>query len=761
MPVRPLRRNGRALAVAATLAALLLPELAVLPALASTIQYGCIEAADVVTCTYTIALADNRFSVPAGVTSVHAVVVGGAGAGRPLVDGSAGGRGAIVTGDLAVTPGDVLLAKVGGNAQLWSGGLNGGGNGDAGCQAGGGGGASDIRASSGLVQSRRLVAAGGGGAGCNTNGAGDGSTDGGDAGMPGHPGSFASPNVNGGAGRAGCADLLFPCTNGGSAGVGDYENGSGGASSGIEPAGGVGGPGYAGIGVSDTGGGGGGGGGWSGGGGGGGGGYGLVAGDIGEGSGGGGGGGSSYTGGATNASVALDDTGIPSITISYTPPGFNVESASSTGTTSVTVTFDAPPDAAQAATLANYSVPGLTLAGAPSLVGTTVTIATSTQAAQPYLVTVSNVTRASDAEPLTVDSAGFTGTAAGTLPVASVSPASLSFGNVRVGVESTAQEVTVSADSNGGSLHLDQLATVGTNANDFVLGSDTCSAATLAPGTSCTLEVTFLPAARGVRSATLRVPDDAADSPQDVALSGTGVAPIAQVSPASIDFGTMSVGTTSGHRTVTVTNVGDAGQNLVLSSETITGANASDFAFAGDTCITQFIAAGSSCTIDLTFTPGAAGARSATLTISDNGLASPHTVSLSGTGGTPTADLAVSISASLSKVKGASAVTYTITVLNAGPATAAAILINDSLSSQTTFVSAAISNGTCVTPVAGASGVVSCSLASLSSGSSSPVQIVVTVIARRTSITNTVTISASTSDPNLANNTAAITVRVK
>jgi uncharacterized repeat protein (TIGR01451 family) len=231
------------------------------------------------------------------------------------------------------------------------------------------------------------------------------------------------------------------------------------------------------------------------------------------------------------------------------------------------------------------------------------------------------------------------------------------------------------------------------------------------------------------------------------------------VTPSSIDFGTLAVGSTSGHRTVTITNTGNT--NLTIAVETITGPNASDFAFASDHCVTNFIAAGSSCTIDLTFTPSAAGPRSATLTISDNGLGSPHTVPLSGTGGTPSADLAVSISASPNPVRTGQKVSYTITVFNAGPSTAMGILINDTLSSQSTFVSATMTGGTCVTPVRGASGVVSCSLGSLANGSSQPITIVVTVIAKKLSITNTVTVSAATADPNPANNTASITTRIK
>jgi hypothetical protein len=86
-----------------------------------------------------------------------------------------------------------------------------------------------------------------------------------------------------------------------------------------------------------------------------------------------------------------------------------VLSASSASTSTVTVTFDAPPDATTATTLANYTIPNLTLSGKVTLNGSTVTLNTTSQTATQYTVTVANVTRASDAEPLTNASATFTG----------------------------------------------------------------------------------------------------------------------------------------------------------------------------------------------------------------------------------------------------------------------------------------------------------------------------------------------------------------
>ena len=149
---------------------------------APALPAGCTQSGLTVTCTYTSGT--NEFVVPNAVTSIHVVAVGGAGAcGMNLVDEctSSGGFGARVTADLTVTPGGTLFAAVGGNAVGRTGGANGGGTG-ATFGDGGGGGASDVRTSEFVAQSRLLVAGGGGGGG-RFNGGGNGG--GGIAGLPG------------------------------------------------------------------------------------------------------------------------------------------------------------------------------------------------------------------------------------------------------------------------------------------------------------------------------------------------------------------------------------------------------------------------------------------------------------------------------------------------------------------------------------------------------------------------------------------------
>jgi Glycine rich protein len=121
--------------------------------------------AETISTTFSYTGAEQTFTVPAGVTSVHVVATGAVG-GTPE-EGGTGGRGAVVSGDLSVTPGEALYAEVGGQAQEvleGLGGFNGGGNG-----TGSGGGASDVRtamrSAPNTLESRLLVAAGGGGGG--------------------------------------------------------------------------------------------------------------------------------------------------------------------------------------------------------------------------------------------------------------------------------------------------------------------------------------------------------------------------------------------------------------------------------------------------------------------------------------------------------------------------------------------------------------------------------------------------------------------
>jgi len=88
------------------------------------------------------------------------------------------------------------------------------------------------------------------------------------------------------------------------------------------------------------------------------------------------------------------------------------------------------------------------------------------------------------------------------------------------------------------------------------------------------------------------------------------------------------VGVTSAAQTITLNNTGNAA--LTLTSIALTSTNPGDFAQT-NTCGSS-VAAGTNCTISVTFKPTASGARTASVTLTDNATGSPQTVSLTGTG---------------------------------------------------------------------------------------------------------------------------------
>jgi hypothetical protein len=101
--------------------------------------------------------------------------------------------------------------------------------------------------------------------------------------------------------------------------------------------------------------------------------------------------------------------------------------------------------------------------------------------------------------------------------------------------------------------------------------------------------------------------------------------------PASRTFANQLVGTTSATQVVTLTNTSGAGNTVTISGKGIsTGANPGDFGQTNN--CPSLLLSGTSCTFNVSFTPTAAGSRSANLTVTDNATGSPQAVTLSGTG---------------------------------------------------------------------------------------------------------------------------------
>ena len=117
----------------------------------------------------------------------------------------------------------------------------------------------------------------------------------------------------------------------------------------------------------------------------------------------------------------------------------------------------------------------------------------------------------------------------------------------------------------------------------------------------------------------------------NVFVGTTASAPAVSLSPTSLSFGNHQVNTSSAAQIVTLKNSGNAA--LTIHSIGLSGPNSGDF-HQQNTCpsSSSTLAAGASCTIDVTFTPTAEGSHSASLSITDNASGSPQSVALSGTG---------------------------------------------------------------------------------------------------------------------------------
>ena len=235
-----------------------------------------------------------------------------------------------------------------------------------------------------------------------------------------------------------------------------------------------------------------------------------------------------------------------------------------------------------------------------------------------------SITDAPRTQPETVALSG-TGLAS---PVLGVSPASLTFVAQTVGQASQAQTVTVS-NSGGAPLANVGFLINGLSASSFSYGSTTCGA-TLANGSSCTVQVTFAPTTAGGATASLVVSSSTSGvAAASVVLSGTGQTSTGlNVSPALLVFPIVAPGKSSASQ-VTITNNGGTAVNSLTFPVTPPFSTVA----TANPCGTS-LGAGASCTIGVGFAPALDGNFTGTLTIASSSQTQAIAL-LSGTGGVP------------------------------------------------------------------------------------------------------------------------------
>ncbi len=244
-------------------------------------------------------------------------------------------------------------------------------------------------------------------------------------------------------------------------------------------------------------------------------------------------------------------------------------------------------------------------------------------------------------------------------PAAAVNPTAVAFGSVAVGAVGGPREVTL---TNAGSA---PLALFGVEATGDFRVSGTCPWE-LAPGESCTVAVTFVPAVPGAREGTLAFRTDAPGTPQTVALEGYGAAvgagqPLAL--PEALDFGPQEVGVESAPLVVNLRNVG-AGPLAV--SEVATAA---PFRVVGSTC-GGTVPAGGVCSVSVSFRPEGTGRWAGSLRIALAAPAGSVSVALAGRGviAGPSLDLSASVVVFGAVPVGGRSLERVLTVSNVGGA---------------------------------------------------------------------------------------------
>jgi Abnormal spindle-like microcephaly-assoc'd, ASPM-SPD-2-Hydin len=239
------------------------------------------------------------------------------------------------------------------------------------------------------------------------------------------------------------------------------------------------------------------------------------------------------------------------------------------------------------------------------------------------------------------------------LVAANVAPSSLDHGAQKVGTVGPPLTTTL---RNDGALPL-RVSPVSSSSSEFTATTTCVTPAGIAPGATCAVSVTFRPTVKGPRSATVTVESNGVGSPHAISVSGIGTAPVIALDPAAIDFGDVRTHTIA-KRTISVTNVGDAGSTGLAVAVEGTAMSATN-GCAGT------IAIGASCAIEVSFAPSARGAVTGKVTVTGDGYNLPIEAPLAGRGVAPVIQVSAA-TLSLGAVKVGSSTEAPLTISNVG-----------------------------------------------------------------------------------------------
>lgn len=207
---------------------------------------------------------------------------------------------------------------------------------------------------------------------------------------------------------------------------------------------------------------------------------------------------------------------------------------------------------------------------------------------------------------------------------ASLTPTTDDFGDVRLGQTTASKTITFKATGTA-PVAVDEVGLNGPDSGNFSRVANGCNSTTIPAGGTCQVVVNFTPSLVGELHGELKFATDAGNFYAQ--LSGNGINPVGSLTPASHDFGSVTLGDTSAAQAFTIQSTGDT--PLEMSSGAILG----DPGFVVDDpsgCTGSTLAPTQSCSFTAAFKPtGDAGSRSSTLTVGSN--AGSLTSTLTGT----------------------------------------------------------------------------------------------------------------------------------
>jgi len=211
----------------------------------------------------------------------------------------------------------------------------------------------------------------------------------------------------------------------------------------------------------------------------------------------------------------------------------------------------------------------------------------------------------------------------GTWSTATLSPTALTFVPQLINTPSTPQPVTLTVT---GTVPL-QLSGFSSDSSDFVVTGTTCFT-TNAPGSNCTVSVTYTPATAGLKNSKIRINGSFTGGKLDLPVSGTGTQD--SIAPSSLTFNFTYPQQTTGSQNVTLTNAGTTVIHITGISITPDSLGLGEFTQT-NTCAAT-LAARASCTVTVTFTGLQFGTDTANLQVTDDGAnGAPELVPLTGT----------------------------------------------------------------------------------------------------------------------------------